>query len=63
MTPYRLDDGTIIDPDSVPFPKLCKKCKKNVNINEFDIICCNLNRIDQSDSKEFKCHSFIEIVK
>ncbi|MCK4979157.1 MAG: hypothetical protein KAS62_02120 [Candidatus Delongbacteria bacterium] len=58
MTPYRLDDGTVVDPKSVPFPELCRKCKKNINIGEFEVILCNLTRIDQSESKEFKCHSF-----
>ncbi|OYT29171.1 hypothetical protein B6U98_03125 [Thermoplasmatales archaeon ex4572_165] len=42
---YLLDDGTEIDPATVPTPTLCKSCMKNTDAKEETI--CMLNRIDQ----------------
>ncbi len=42
---YFLDNGTEIDPASVPIPLLCMSCLKNNDAKEE--IPCMLNRIDQ----------------
>ena len=44
---YLSDDGTEIDPASVPVPFLCKSCLKNNDANEE--VYCVLNRIDQME--------------
>ena len=41
---YSLDDGTEVDPASIPLPSLCISCLKNNNPREE--IACNLTRID-----------------
>lgn len=42
---YLLDDGTEIDPASVPIPLLCISCLKSNDAKEE--VPCMLNRIDQ----------------
>jgi len=42
---YYLDDGTEVDVDSIPIPKLCNSCIKNHKDN----VPCNLTRMDQVD--------------
>ena len=44
---YFLDDGSKIDPSSVPIPYLCTTCMKNNDPTEE--IACNMTRIDQTD--------------
>lgn len=40
---YCLDDGTRVEPDSIPVPELCMTCKKNPD----EEIACDLTRMDQ----------------
>ncbi len=55
------DDGTKIDPDSVPIPGLCVICKK-YQLDEWDEnILCTLNRNNQRDSDDFKCGAFVKL--
>jgi hypothetical protein len=44
---YRFDDGTEIDPLTIPLPSLCKSCLKFNNAAEE--VPCTLNRMDQMD--------------
>jgi hypothetical protein len=53
---YYFNDGTEYNPDLFPKPNLCLVCKKDSDPNEE--ILCNLNRMDQMDSSEFKCVAF-----
>jgi len=53
---YHFDNGTEYNPDLYPKPNLCLVCKKDSDPNEE--IICNLNRMDQHDSDDFKCYAF-----
>jgi hypothetical protein len=56
MTPYHRDDGTLIDPQDYPIPKLCLRCK---NLGEFyEEIECTLRRIDREKDEKFICYGF-----
>ena len=55
------DDGTKIDPNSVPIPGLCIICKKYQADDWDENILCTLNRNDQRDSDDFKCGAFEKI--
>lgn len=55
------DDGTKIDPDSVPIPGLCVICRK-YQIDDWDEnLLCLMNRNDQRNDKDFKCGAFEKI--
>lgn len=55
---YYLDDGTMVDIDSIPIPSLCLSCLKNQK-NE---VACNITRIDQiseiKSGKMFCCFAY-----
>ena len=52
------DDGTPINPHSIPIPGLCLICKKYHEEDWEENILCSLNRWDQKDEEEFECWSF-----
>jgi hypothetical protein len=55
------DDGTKIDPESVPIPGLCIICRK-YQIDDWDEnLLCMMNRNDQRDEPDFKCGAFEKI--
>ena len=55
------DDGTKIDPDSVPVPGLCIICRKH-QIDDWDEnLLCLMNRNDQRNETDFKCGAFEKI--
>jgi len=55
------DDGTKIDPDSVPVPSLCIICRKH-QIDDWDEnLLCMMNRNDQRNEPDFKCGAFEKI--
>ena len=51
------DDGTKIDPETVPKPSLCLTCRKDDEGGEERILCL-LNRNDQKDEPEFECEAY-----
>lgn len=55
------DDGTKIDPDSVPIPGLCIICQKYQSDDWEENVLCTLNRNDQRDEPDFKCGAFEKI--
>lgn len=55
------DDGTKIDPKSVPIPGLCIICRKYQIDDWEENMLCTLNRNDQRDEPDFKCGSFEKI--
>ena len=57
--PYYDDDGTEIDPSTIPMPALCKRCEKQDEPHEK--ILCDLTRIDQADEPEFRCGAFVSL--
>lgn len=57
------DDGTPINPHSIPKPELCVLCKFNYDADPEENILCNLNRFDQRNEKEFQCGAFEPKVK
>jgi hypothetical protein len=68
ITPYREDingfyndDGTKIDPDSVPVPGLCVICKSHQTEDWEENLLCLMNRNDQRDEPDFKCGAFEKI--
>lgn len=54
--PYFSDDGTELNPNLIPKPSLCLSCAKNED--EVEELLCNLNRLDQRNSSEFKCFAY-----
>ena len=55
------DDGTKIDPESIPVPGLCIICQK-YQIDDWDEnLLCMMNRNDQRDEPDFKCGAFEKI--
>jgi hypothetical protein len=52
------DDGTKIEPESVPLPSLCVICKHHHSEDAEENILCLLNRNDQRNEKDFKCGMF-----
>ena len=56
---YFDDDGTPLNPNLFPKPQLCLSCKKNEDENEE--ILCNLTRLDQRFTSEFKCYDYEQI--
>jgi hypothetical protein len=55
------DDGTKIDPESVPVPGLCIICQKYQSDDWEDNVLCTLNRNDQRDEPDFQCGAFKKI--
>lgn len=55
------DDGTKIDPESVPFPGLCVICKSHQVEDWDENLLCLMNRFDQRNSDDFKCGAFEKI--
>lgn len=55
------DDGTKIDPESVPIPGLCVICRKYQIDDWEENMLCTLNRNDQRDEPDFKCGAFEKI--
>jgi hypothetical protein len=55
------DDGTRIDPSTVPIPRLCENCQSYKSTDPEENILCILNRNDQRDEPYFKCGSFEKI--
>ena len=51
------DDGTKINPETVPKPSLCLTCKSDNVAGEEEILCL-LNRNDQKDKGDFKCGAY-----
>ena len=52
------DDGYEINPELIKKPSMCLTCLKNLDPGPEDDFLCNLNRYDQSDCDNFKCHSY-----
>lgn len=57
--PYYDDDGTELDPTTIPMPQMCTICEKRDDPHEE--ILCNLNRLDQRDEPIFKCYAFVNL--
>jgi len=55
------DDGTKIDPESVPVPNLCVICKSHLAEDWEENMLCLLNRNDQRNDDDFKCGMFEKI--
>jgi hypothetical protein len=60
---YYYDDGTEFDPEQIPKPELCLKCRKNSIQDGDEEILCNLNRADQLGEEMFQCHAFQPITE
>lgn len=55
------DDGTKIDPETVPVPGLCVICRKH-HIDDWDEnLLCLMNRHDQRNERDFNCGAFEKI--
>jgi hypothetical protein len=57
MQGYFKDDGTELNPNLYPKPQLCLSCAKDDDSNEENL--CNLNRLDQLETSEFKCFAYV----
>jgi hypothetical protein len=55
------DDGSRIDPSTVPIPSLCMTCKSFYTGDAEENILCLLNRNDQRNDPDFKCGAFESI--
>ncbi len=55
------DNGTKIDPESVPVPNLCVICKSHLADDWEENMLCLLNRNDQRNDDDFKCGMFEKI--
>lgn len=55
------NDGTRIDPESVPIPGLCIICRKYQSDDWEENMLCTLNRNDQRDEPDFECGAFEKI--
>lgn len=55
------DDGTKIDPQSIPVPGLCIVCKKHQSEDWEENLFCLMNRNDQKDNDHFECDAFEKI--
>ena len=51
------DDGTKVEPETVPKPSLCVTCKKDGAGGKEQTLCL-LNRNDQRDEPDFKCGAY-----
>ena len=57
--PYYDDDGNELDLATLRMPAMCLICEKKDDPDEE--ILGNLNRLDQCDSKGFKCGAFVSL--
>lgn len=55
------DDGSKIDPQTIPIPGLCILCKKYQSDDWDENLLCQLKRNDQKDSDNFVCGAFEKI--
>jgi hypothetical protein len=55
------DDGTKVDPQTIPLPGLCIICKKYLTDDWEENLLCLMNRNDQRNDDEFKCGAFENI--
>lgn len=55
---YFYDDGTEFDPELIPKPDMCLRCRSNLTQDWEEEILCNLTRADQCEEKEFRCKAF-----
>ncbi|MDA3880744.1 MAG: UPF0158 family protein [Prolixibacteraceae bacterium] len=55
------DDGSRIDPETVPTPSLCMTCKSFYTGDAEENILCILNRSDQKGEPDFKCYAYKSI--
>jgi hypothetical protein len=60
MAPYYDDDGNELNPKLVKKPGLCKICRKDTDI--YEVVLCNLNRLDQKDEEDFQCGAFEKMI-
>jgi len=51
------DDGTKINPETVPKPGLCLTCKMD-DVGGEEQMLCLLNRNDQRDEPDFQCGAY-----
>ena len=52
------DDGYEINTDLIKKPSLCLTCVSNNIGNPEEDLLCNMNRYDQRNSEDFKCHAY-----
>lgn len=52
------DNGTKIDPESIPVPELCITCKSYHSGDSEENLFCTMNRYDQQNDTDFKCKAF-----
>lgn len=52
------DDGSKIEPDSIPVPSLCTICRHHQSADQLENTLCLLNRNAQRDEDEFECGRF-----
>lgn len=55
------DDGTKVDPETVPVPNLCVICKRHLDEDWEENLLCLMNRNDQRNSDDFQCGAFEKI--
>lgn len=53
------DNGTYIDPMSIPKPGLCILCFHDDEEDIIEYSLCLLNRYDQRNDESFKCYNFL----
>jgi hypothetical protein len=58
MNGFYDDDGTKINPESVPVPSLCIICKMYQDDDWEENLLCLMNRYDQRNDEEFECGAF-----
>lgn len=56
MSDFYNDDGAPVNPDIVPKPSLYVSCLHDGNREQETL--CMLNRIDQQNTKDFKCFAY-----
>ena len=54
--PFYDVDGAEIHPDFVPFPALCRGCRKNLDLDKY--IFCSMRRIQRRFDDVFVCTGF-----
>ncbi|MCX6272716.1 MAG: hypothetical protein NTU44_16165 [Bacteroidetes bacterium] len=52
------DEGVKIDPETVPLPALCIRCRQYLSPDAEENMLCLMNRHDQMNEKDFNCGSF-----
>ncbi len=58
--PFYDTDGHEVHPDFIPFPDLCRTCRKNDDINRY--IFCEMRRIKRQYDEVFECTGFVPIL-